>query len=105
MDIIAEILETDRLAEEKLSEAREQAARLIEVAKVEQERLARQSDEDCSGYKDAIEAENDRKLSEELEGINAVRDEQIAALEKAFADNGSRWADEIFARVTALPEN
>ncbi|MBR6873145.1 MAG: hypothetical protein IKN17_06535 [Ruminococcus sp.] len=102
MDIIAEILETDSLAEEKLAEAREQSSRLIAAANVERDRLARQCTEDCESYAEVIRAENSDRLAKELESINARKDAELSGLEALFEKNGEKWAEEIFARMTTV---
>ena len=99
MDIIAEILETDRLAEEKLAEAEKKRAAMLENLKHEQERLGSITEEDNAGYAAALAEENEHRLSEELRELEGARDKEAAALENVFKENGNHWADEIFERI------
>ena len=102
MDIIAEILETDRLAEEKLADAEKKRAAMLENVRREQQRFENIADEDNKSYAASLEAENDRRLDEELKRLEADQQKQFSVLEAVFEKNGDKWAEEIFARITAL---
>lgn len=99
MDIIAEILETDRLAEEKLAEAEKKRAAMLENVRHEQERLISITEEDNAGYAAVLASENEHKLGEELAKLDALQNSSISALEKTFAENSQRWTDEIYGRI------
>ncbi|MBQ7186045.1 MAG: hypothetical protein IJR91_00265 [Ruminococcus sp.] len=102
MDIIAEILETDRLAEEKLAEAERKRAAMLENVRSEQERFENIAREDSASYAAALEAENNSRLDRELEELDARKQKEFSELEAVFEKNSGRWADEIFSRITAL---
>ncbi len=102
MDIIAEILETDRLAEEKLAAAERKKQDMLENTRREQQRLEQMADENTESYREGLSSENEQKLREELEQLEARQKENIAALESVFEKNGERWAEDIFKRITAV---
>ncbi len=102
MDIIAEILETDRLAEEKLAAAERKKQDMLENTRREQQRLEQMADENNESYREGLSSENEQKLREELEQLEARQEKNIAALESAFEKNGERWAEDIFKRITAV---
>ena len=101
MDIIAEILETDRLAEEKLAEAEKKRAAMLENVRREQERFESIAREDNAEYSAALAAENEARLSEEMKALEEQQQKQFSALEAVFEKNGDKWADEIFSRITS----
>lgn len=102
MDIIYEILETERLAEEKLAEAEKKRAAMLENVRREQQRFESIAAEDNRSYADALAHENDSRLAEELKSLEQVRDREFSRLEAVFEENSSKWADEIFDRMIAL---
>ena len=102
MDIIAEILETDRLAEEKLAAAERKKQDMLENTRREQQRLEQMADENTESYREGLSSQNEQKLREELEQLEARQKENIAALESVFEKNGERWAEDIFKRITAV---
>ena len=102
MDIIAEILETDRLAEEKLAEAERKRAAMLENVRSEQERFDNIAREDSASYAAALEAENNSRIDRELEELDARKQKEFSELEAVFEKNSGRWADEIFSRIIAL---
>ena len=102
MDIIAEILETDRLAEEKLAAAERKKQDMLENTRREQQRLGQMADENTESYREGLSSQNEQKLREELEQLEARQKKNIAALESVFEKNGERWAEDIFKRITAV---
>ena len=102
MDIIAEILETDRLAEEKLAEAERKRSAMLENPRREQERLSRLADENSGEYAAALKKEYDSRLDTELAALKEQENKSIAALEEIFGRSSDRWAEEIFARCISL---
>lgn len=101
MDIIAEILETDRLAEEKLAEAEKKRAAMLDNVRHEQERFESIAREDNSEYAAALADENERRLDEELRALKEQQEKDFSALEAIFEKNGDKWAEEIFSRMTS----
>ena len=102
MDIIAEILETDRLAEEKLAEAEKKRAAMLENVRREQERFENIAGEDNRHYAESLEAENAQRLAEELKKLEDWQQKHFSSLEAVFEKNSDKWAEEIFSRITAL---
>ena len=101
MDIIAEILETDRLAEEKLAEAEKKRAAMLDNVRHEQERFESIAREDNSEYAAALADENERRLDEELRALKEQQEKDFYALEAIFEKNGDRRAEQIFSRTSS----
>jgi len=102
MDLIAEILETDRLAEERLKEAEEKCRQMLEDANASKQKMESGSENCEKEYSEKMCSEFEQKKAESLREVKEKEKEDIAALEKLFADNGSSWAQEIFERITAV---
>lgn len=103
MDLIAEILETDRLAEERLKETEERCRQMLEdarAARLDTETGSQQGERELS---EKLESEFAAKKTESLREVAQSESAAVSALEELFEKNGSRWSQEIFERITAKP--
>lgn len=101
MDLIAEILETDRLAEERLREAEEKCRQMLEDAKCARQHMEKGSQRTQQEYSEKLMRELDAKKAEALTEVGKKEKADISALEELFEKNGSRWSQEIFERMTS----
>ncbi len=103
MDIIAEILDADRLAEEALVKAEQDKAEMLKKA----EETCRLSDEQARqqllDYRKEREAALDAETEKRLKEIDENTEQEKKALDAAFEKAHKSWEDEIFSRLTALP--
>ena len=102
MDLIAEILETDRLAEERLKEAEAKCRQMLEDANNTKTNMESGAERGEKEYSEKLCSEFEAKKADSLREVREKEKADIAALEKLFANSGSRWAQEIFERITAV---
>ncbi|MBR6044857.1 MAG: hypothetical protein IKP47_04395 [Ruminococcus sp.] len=102
MDIIAEILETDRLAEESLAEAGKKCRELIESA----ENRRRELEASVSGSTEKLTAEAEQRCAEKRDAALAAaesgRNAEIEKLEQVFDRSREAWAQQIFERIVSV---
>ena len=103
MDIIAEILDADRLAEEALVKAEQDRAEMLKQA----EKTCRESEDSVrqqlEEYRQQRSAALDAEAEERLKEINQKTEQEKKALDEAFARGHKTWEDEIFSRLTTMP--
>ena len=104
MDLIAEILETDRLAEERLREAEEKCRQMIADAEAASQNMENGSEQGEKEYSEKLCSELEAKKAESLRDVREKEKADLAALEALFAENGGRWSQEIFERITAAAQ-
>ncbi|HCJ40443.1 hypothetical protein [uncultured Ruminococcus sp.] len=98
MDIISEILETDRLAEQKLEEAKEKRSSMLLECELE----AAEIREDA---KNKVEEYRRKKLEESGAGtqdsqLKESGKAQLKALNDAYDNNHEKWENDIVAAIT-----
>lgn len=98
-DIIRSIIDIDRGASDKLSEAEKKKLKIITEAKALQESIVKEAVENSKRELEQIEADRKRAAEEKIAALEADRDSRIDAMKKAFAENSDKWADEIFKAV------
>ena len=98
MDIISEILETDRLAEEKLEQALEKRSELLSECQLETELIRTDAEDEAEKYRerkfggaDGTDADKELKETEKA---------QLKALEEAYEKNHEQWEKDIVAAIT-----
>lgn len=104
MDIIAEILNTDKLAEDRLKAAEEEKRRIIEEASQEEKRFAEEAGNEISIHRDKKRAETDAEINRLTEEINAQCSGQISALDCLYEKNHVKWENEIFESIINIAE-
>lgn len=70
MDIIAEILNTEKLAEDRLKAAEEEKKRIINETSQAEERLWNEAKEEIKSYSESKQAETDAAIENMVSGIN-----------------------------------
>lgn len=102
MDIIAEILNAEKMAEEKLREAEEKSADLLKQCEQEGVKLKEESAENIKEYECLKNNKaNEEILSAESE-INAEEQKKIAELDKIYNGNHEKWENEITDRILSM---
>ena len=98
LDIISEILETDRLAEEKLEQALQERNEMLATCQLEIDLIRLDAEEDANNYRekklgvtDAADADKALKKAEEA---------QLKALNDAYDNNHEKWENDIVAAIT-----
>ena len=98
-DIIKSIIDIDRGASDKLSEAEKKKLKIITEAKALQESIVKEAVENSKRELEQIEADRKKAAEEKIAALEADRDRRLEAMKKAFSDNSDKWADEIFKAV------
>jgi len=101
VDIIAEILEADRHAEETLLRAENECRELRSGAESEKERLLASAENCRTELTKKADSAAEVKRSAAMEQIRADEERSLNKLEKSFSDNREQWAEEIFHRITS----
>lgn len=103
MDIIAEILDADRLAEEALVKAEQDKAELLKKAAETSRSSEEQARQQILDYRREKEAALDAETEKCLKEIDGNTEQEKKALDAVFEKCHKSWEDEIFSRLTALP--
>lgn len=99
MDIIAEILDTDRIAEEKLIAAEKEKQNIYAQAVEAETQLKAEADEKIAKYRIEKTNETNGLISEKLLEIEQERDNRIARLNSLYDKNHLEWEGCIFERI------
>lgn len=98
MDIISEILETDRLAEEKLEQALQKRSEMLEECEKKVERIHENAKSEAELYRDFLFADNDIDSCENE--LKQSEREHLDALVEAYERCHEEWEQEIIAAIT-----
>ena len=99
MDIISEILETDNLAEKKISDADMQSREIIENADRECSNILAESEKKIEKYRQIKKEQTDEKIKLQSLKARSETDSKIKNLDKLFDENGEHWAKDITDRI------
>ncbi len=99
MDIIAEILNTEKLAEDRLRAAEEETGRIINQAADAEEKLQNEAKAEIESYEAAKKAETDAAIEKQKSIIDAECSEKMGELDKIFEQNHVQWENGIFERI------
>ena len=99
MDIISEILNAEKLAEDKLRAAEEKSRQLLEDCENESNRLKEKSLEKINAYRAKQNADADAKISETENDIKNNEQIKIDKLNKIYEQNHEKWVSEITNRI------
>lgn len=102
MDIISEILNAEKLAEQKLKEAEEKSRMLLKECDEENSNLQEQSDEKIKSYETEKNEEADREIMSAEQDIKAKEQEKINALDMVYEKNHNQWEKSITDRIAAV---
>lgn len=99
MDMIAEILQTDKAAAGKLEKADMESTQLLEQTVKEINELKENASCDAEVYKNEKAREVTERINAESEKITAAQNEKTAALDKIFDEKHTQWENEIFDSI------
>ena len=99
MDMIAEILQTDKAASGKLEKADMESGELLERTVKEAQELKENALKEAEAYKTQKAKEVTERIKNESEKINAAQNEKTAALDKIFEEKHTQWENEIFDNI------
>lgn len=102
MDIISELLETDRLAEEKLENARAERVRLLEECEKKLNEIREQSEREIEEYKSRKLSDSQNDTSARATKLKEDEKAKIAAFEELYEKLHDQWEQEIIKSVTGV---
>lgn len=102
MDIISEILNADKIAEDKLKSAEEEKQAIL-AQTIETEKIMRSDAEKfVEKHKSEIHGETDGEIAAQLEIINKAAAQKKAGLDAYFEKSHAEWERDIFNRIVGL---
>lgn len=99
MDIISEILNTDKLAEDKLKAAEAEKQNIIAEAEKAEENMRAEADSLVREYAADKRKSSDEVIAKKLDEINSGADDRINTLDNVYEQKHSVWEQEIFDRM------
>lgn len=99
LDIIAEILETDRIAEEKLSSAQSQKTEIINQSENEISALKEKAEKDFSQYCNKKHGEISAVTEEKVQAVRDSAEKKQKEFDKLYWENHKKWETEIFEKL------
>lgn len=102
LDIISELLETDRLAEEKLENARAERMRLLEECERQLDEIREQSEREIEEYRNKKLSDSQNDTSEREVKLKEDEKAKIAAFEELYEKCHEQWEQEIIRSVTGI---
>lgn len=102
LDIISEILNAEKLAEEKLKEAEEKSRMLLKECDEQNEMLQNQSAEKINNYEAENNMEADKKIMIAEDDIKIKEQEIINKLDKIYEENHNEWEKDITDRIVTV---
>lgn len=101
MDIISEILETDKLADEKIIKAHEKQAELEQQTQAEIERFKAQAQERIESYRKKTESRTKSEIDGQIAKIAKDEQERIEKIDELYAAKHKKWEKAIYEKVIA----
>lgn len=99
MDIISEILNTDKLAEDKLKAAEAEKQNIIAEAKNTEEKMRAEADRLVQEYAADKQKKVGEDIDRKLDEINKDADGKVAALDSLYEQKHFGWEQDIFDRI------
>mgnify|MGYP007120296305 FL=1 len=99
MDMIAEILQTDKAAAGKLEKADLDSGELLERTVNEAQELKDTALKDAAAYKAQKAKEGTERINTESEKITSAQNEKTTVLDKIFEEKHTQWENEIFDNI------
>lgn len=96
MDMISEILETDRLAEEKLEAAMQRRSELLAECQKQTEQLINDAKAKAESYRSSLPEEGGEASAE----LKKSEQDKLRELSEAYEKNHETWENDIFAAIT-----
>ena len=101
LDIIDEILETDRIADEKLDMAQSEKLEILKQSEIEISEMKKKSEEQLARYRSKKHAETQAKTDEKVGAIKSAAEKKKKEFDKLYWENHRQWETEIFERIWA----
>ena len=101
MDIISEILETDRLADEKIKKAHEKQAEFEEKTQSEIQLCKQDAKERIESYRQKIQQRSKSESDGLIAKINKEEQEKIAKIDELYNNKHKKWEKAIYEKVIA----
>lgn len=102
-NIISEIIELDRQADLKIDEARKKSEQIMISAKEEAVAIYNKSLEHSKEYSEKVDNVEQKASEMKIEKITKAKEDKMLEYDKFYAENHSKWAEEIFDRITKQP--
>ncbi|MBO5575613.1 MAG: hypothetical protein J5956_04870 [Ruminococcus sp.] len=99
MDIISEILETDRLAEEKIKKAYEQKAQLEQQTDEQIQQLKKDAVEKTKSIREKLSLRTKAEIQEQTEKAEKEEKERIARLDELYSTKHRKWEKAICEKI------
>lgn len=97
MDIISEILETDRLAEEKLEQAKQKRSEMLAESESKAEQMISDAKARAEEYRSGLTSGEDDSAAK---GLRESEQARLRELEEAYEKNHEAWEKDIVAAIT-----
>lgn len=97
--IIANILEIDKNAKDRLAEAENKRNVILAEAKAEEERIIGDKVKAADEKLRQLDEDERRRAEAKIESIKKSGEEEIARLDKVFGERHTMWEDKIFSAV------
>lgn len=101
MDIISEILETDKLADEKIIKAHEKQAELEAQTDAQIEKYKLDTKEKIESYRKKYESRTKSEADGQIAKITKDESEKIARIDELYANKHKKWEKVIYEKVLA----
>ncbi len=102
MDIICEILDTDKIAEEKIQSARIQSEQILQSADEKADDMKKQADDEIANHKQEKHNDVDKRISENAKQFNKQCDMKISSFDGIYQQNHEAWENDIVKRIIGL---
>ena len=99
MDIISEILETDRLADEKIIAAHRRQAELEQKTDAEIASMRSEVEEKAQAYKKKLESRTKTETDAQLSKAEKEEQEKIAKIDNLYAAKHKKWEKVITEKI------
>ncbi len=99
MDIISEILETDRLADEKIIAAHRRQAELEQKTDSEIASMRSEVEEKAQAYKKKLESRTKAETDAQLSKAEKEEQEKIAKIDDLYASKHKKWEKVITEKI------
>ena len=99
MDIISEILETDKLADEKIKKAHEKQAALEKQTDEQIERFRLDAQDKTEAYRKKTESRTKSEADGQIARITKDEQEKIAKIDELYAAKHKKWEKVICEKV------
>jgi hypothetical protein len=99
MDIISEILETDKLADEKIKKAHEKQAQLEQQTQSEIEKCRQDTKQRIESYRKKMQQRSKSESDGLIAKIDKEEKEKIARIDELYSNKHKKWEKAIYEKV------